>query len=217
MFKVWSVTIILLSIAILVVAYFAFPSPSHYAAVIAVLALAAANFRDEIHAFYLSPCMAITAAFDSGHLYEVGSNASGIEKQVWFSAIARNAGWGTAKNVTVIFNGIESNVVENFGAYRGLALRRAWTDDSEVRAFHRGLVIPYGFCSVKKNSPDMLNFAFTPSTPERLTSIRAASGTQAVFEFEVVVVGDNIWPKKRIVRFSYDGNYLDGFKNWSGG
>jgi len=211
MFKLRSATKVLVSVAILVAAYFVFPS--HYMAAIAVLAIAAATFRDEIHAFYLSPCMALTAIFNPGHLYEVGSNDDGIEKQVWFSAIVRNAGWGTAKNVTVIFNGIQSNAVENFGAYKGLALRRAWTDDSEVKSFHRGLAIPYGFCSVKKNSPDKLNFAFTPGTPERLTNIRATAETQAVFEFEIVVMGDNIRPKKRIVRFSYDGNYLDGFKN----
>ena len=203
--------VILLDLILTPVAWcFAFPNRS--IEILTFAAVLVALFKNDIYFFCFQPKLVLTVSLEGSHFYEIQPvNEPAGAFQAWFSVIVENRGLGVAKNVQLIFNGLESNLISNFNAYRGLPLPRGWILESTTRAFYKDTAIPYSICFIKKNEPNALRFALF-ATPSQLSSIVCTADRSGTFKFEVVAVSDNAPVAKKMVELTYNGGYMQGFR-----
>lgn len=189
-------------------------SPQRIMEIITILAVIVALFRDKLYYFFFSPNLVITASRGPSHF----GIAPLIDQVTWnvqdnlayFGVVVENHGIGIAKDVEVVFNGLNSNRVANFGRYKTLTLKRSWIHDAIVSNLHNGVPIRFDICSIIESSPNRLNFGFI-RTPNELINIPCEAPEESFFEFEVVALSKNAPLARKTVRITYNGNYLEGF------
>ena len=183
--------------------------------IITFLAVLVALFKDELHTFFIPPLLKISASTDSSHLHEAElknqQTGAFVENQVWFSVIIENKGMGVAKNVELLFNAIGSNRIVDFNRFKGLPLRRSWTQEPLIRSLHRNTPVGFAICYIREPEPNLLSFYFV-STPNALLNINCPANKASSFDFVVVAVADNALPARKRVRVIYNGNYADRLK-----
>lgn len=208
-------TILRSSITIILLGLIFYVLPCKIMEIITLLAVLVALFRDDLYSFFIPPDLVITASSGSSHFHDapVTNQLTGhfVENQAWFGVIVENHGLGTAKNIQLVFNGLQSNRVPNIDRFRSLPLIRSWIHSPVVNAIHKSTPIRFDICYIRQSQPDFLHFSFF-STPNALTAVPCSQPDESFFEFEVVAISENAPLAKKRVRITYNGKYIQGFK-----
>jgi len=189
--------------------------PNRIIEVITLSAVIVALFRDKLYSFFIPPNLVITSSNGPNH-FNIAPilNKAGkpIDYMAYFGVIVENHGIGIAKNVELVFNGLESNLSSSFGRFQSIPLVRSWTHDPIVRNLPNRVSIRFDICFIKESSSDSLSFAFL-STPNELLNISCdLPEEETFFEFEVVALSLNAPLARRRVRITYDGKkFAQGF------
>jgi len=129
----------------------------------------------------------------------------------WLGIRIINLGETPAKNVKLYFNGISSNIIEDFQNYKGLPLRKGWTGGENIKNLYKDIPIRYDVCFLEDIDENRIDFSFK-DTPENLTKIMCLQNQLSYFEFEVVAVAENAKPKKKIFKIEFYGDYTRNFE-----
>jgi len=189
--------------------------PGFIIEIIAFIAVLIALFKEDIYLFF-RPCklkISVPEILDDHDEVEARNRVTGefVEKQTYLVIIIENIGMGIAKNIEVYFNGLESNVVKNFGRYKSIPLIRSWINKPLIKFLPPHLEIRYSICYLRENNRDEMNFIFL-STPNALRKIKCTPGKTSRFKFEVVAFSDSAKPARREIEIEFMGDYLEGFK-----
>lgn len=190
--------------------------PDYRMEIITFIAVLVALFKKDIYLFFL-PCklkITVPEILDDHDEVEARNRITGefVEKQTYLVIIIENIGMGIAKNIEVYFNGLESNVVKNFGRYKSIPLIRSWIDKPIIKFLPPHLEIRYSICYLKENNRDEMDFIFFLSIPNALHKIKCTPGKSSRFKFEVVAFSDNAKLVRREIEIEFMGDYLEGFK-----
>ena len=206
-------TILRLSLAIIVVILVYYFSSLTFMEILTLLAVIVALFKDDLYSFFVPPRLVITASSGPSHfnvapVLDRGGNVT--DNVDFFGVIVENKGLGKAKNVELLFNGLESNILPNFDRFISLPLVRSWTHYPTVSVVYNSVPIRFDICFIRESVPEELHFSFF-STPNDLLNVFCARSEESFFEFEVVALSQNASLARRRVRITYDGNDMQGF------
>ena len=177
--------------------------------VITLLALFGAIFKEDLYNFFRPPNLKIVISNTPEHLQEAQDEFGNEES--WLGVDILNNGLGNAKNLKVYFNGINSNVIEDFSIYKSLPLRLGWVGEDCIKLLHPKLSTRWDICYLRKAMQDEINFSFL-HTPDIFSMIFCKKNKVSFFEFEIVVTADNMKPVKQTMKVEFLGKYTEGFK-----
>jgi hypothetical protein len=174
-----------------------------------------ALLKDEFHRYIFKPQFEIEVSSGPKHLNKVretsGTYGQHIEEVAWLGLTLRNVGMGVAKNVSVYFEGVSSNCIDNFYVYRSLPLRIGWLGGTSIRSLHPEMYTRWDICELRKEIPGSIRFRLH-STPNELDMIDITKTDGAkTFTFDVIAVGDNVTPRRKRITVGFEGRYTDGF------
>lgn len=204
-----------ISLTLILFALLIWKVPKHIMVFITFAAVLVALFKEDIYLLFWPCKLKITVPDILDRRDEVESHnlntGKFVEKQTYLVIIIENIGIGIAKNIEVYFNGLESNVVTNFGRYKSIPLIRSWINKPLIKFLPPNLGIRYSICYLGENNPDEMNFIFS-SIPNALHNIKCNRGKSSRFKFEVVAFSDNAKLTRREIEIEFMGAYLEGFK-----
>jgi hypothetical protein len=201
-----------LIIPILLVLYF---FPKHILECLTLAAVIVALFKDQILSFYLRPQLKIYLAEGPKYIAEVGaiSGKTGqvVDIHAAMGVIVENVGLRSAENVSVLFNGIDSNIVKDIKRYQSLPLIRSWSHPPQtiLESLPPNTPIRFSICHVAKSVPDEINFSFV-LIPTALLQIKCPVNTKSTFKFEIKAISDNSKAASVIIEIEFMATYTTG-------
>lgn len=182
---------------------------------ITLIAIISALFREQIVHFFLTPKLELFISADKEDFHELKvthdlGHTRMLEKQGWLGIKVKNTGLYKVKNVMVYFNGLKSNIVDDFESYNGISLVRSWTRESSIDYLPHGIGIRWDICYIRENSPKDISFSFA-STPSNLHEIECEEDQIASFKFQIVATADNASTVRQDIQVKFKGKYKDGF------
>jgi len=187
--------------------------------ILTFLAVVVALFKNVLYQWFVPARLVITPGPDGSadHVVDAKDCKGNVERQFYFSVVVTNEGPGIARNVELLLNGAESNVVTNFGRYQSLSLHRSYHDEQlRIACVPRGVPFRFDVCFIREPEPNSLRFALA-AVPTALRAVECRRGAsneseEPFFEFEIVAVSDNAPVARVRIRLTYDGNFPDGLK-----
>ncbi len=178
------------------------------------LAIIVALFRENLLNFYLPPKLRITTSTNTEHFQEVEERdvetRKLIENQYWLSVRVENVGLGIARNVSVFFNGIDSNKIKNFYGYKSLQLKRSYLPNPVVSSIPPRIGFNFSFFYLSEKNKQKVCFHFV-ITPNALVNIICEENEISLFKFEIIAVSDNANISKQKVLIEFKGDYNNNF------
>ena len=182
--------------------------------ILTLFAIFVAIFKESILNFYLPPRLSLEIAEKPNHYSEItATTPNGNKKTIAvMGIIVKNNGIGNAKSLKVLFNGLESNLIDNFNRYRTIPVLRSWygrrdtTDLLPSRMSAR-----YSLGGVSENEPNLFFFEFV-ETPNALYGIECQTRNPATFKFEIVVQVENGRTKQGVFEIEFPANYIQGLE-----
>lgn len=198
----------------LLVVYIYFPK--ELATYITIAALIVALFREKIIGFYFPPRLKISLAESPNHYSEVEARnqktGQVVDLHAAMGVIVENEGLSSAENVSVLFNGIESNIVKDIRRYRSLPLIRSWfSPQTTLKSLPPKTPIRFSIGYVAKSAYDVFQFEFV-QIPNSLNQIRCPINTQSTFKFEIKAISDNSKAEAAIIEIEFMGAYKSGLE-----
>ena len=184
-------------------------------AYVTFLAILAALFREKILSYYFPPLLEIRLAEAPHHfaivpgVHPVTGNPAGDVAVI--GILVENIGFTPAKNVMVLFNGIESNMVINMNRYCSLPLIRSWSRPQETRVnfIPPKTPIRFSICYTTSSAPQIFDFEFLQK-PNALSSINCPINQKTTFKFETKAIADNSKAVSSMIEIEFMGNYIHG-------
>lgn len=178
-------------------------------------AIIVALFKEKLVDFYFPPKLEIipitTKPEDFHEVDARNSEGYFIEKQSWLGIRIKNIGLASAKNVEVYFSGLESNIIQNFDCYRSIPLVRSWIGSPTIKLLPPNVETRWDICYLSNKDPQILNFHFL-STPNALHRIESKPNQKSTFKFKVTTLADNAKTEESVVKITFMGKYITGFK-----
>jgi hypothetical protein len=177
------------------------------------MAVFIALFHKQIFSFFLPPCIAIIANNSKACFHEVRAVDPQTGKEVreaWLGVLIENRGSSAAEDVEVYFDGIDSNVIEEFGNYRTIQLARSWLRKDVVSKLPRRFSFRFDLCYMRPDSPNILNFSLI-TTPTAMQGVRCKESEESFFEFRITVLSSNAPVAWQNFRITTRGRYVDQF------
>jgi hypothetical protein len=195
------------------IAFFYLPKDS-IPIVIAVFALLIALFKELLISFYLPPKIELSTSSTPSHLVPIPiwdeHKQHIFEKQYWLHVQVENRGLTPAKNIKVIFNGIDSNIIPNISSYKSIFLKQSWLRDNiEISSLPGNTSLNLDLLFISNRKEEYLTFNFL-KTPVTFIDIKCEDGNLSYIEFELKAISDNSKSKSRIFRIEYYGKLDSG-------
>lgn len=184
---------------------------------ITIIGIAIALLKDFIIELLFPPVFKIIISDSKPHYYEF-QTTNKQEKQSWLAVEVKNVGLKPAKNVLVYFNGIESNIIDDFDAYLGLPIRKAFGENPiDKDPMPKSSIISvcdkfyYSFLKIRDVDPENIYFDF-PDTPVAINKVKCEVNEDNFLKFKIKVTSDSFWAlnKSSIFKLSYFGIYNKG-------
>ena len=183
---------------------------------IAIYALIIALFKDNLIRFFLPPKIVLISSSSESHFVPIPiwepRKQFYSETQHWLQIELENQGLSTAKNVKVIFNGKESNIIRNIRSYKSLFLKPSWLkDEIEISSLPRNTSLNLDLLFISSRRENFINFSFV-KTPVTFLDIECEKEKMSFIEFELIALSDNSKAEKNIFRIEYYGKLESGLR-----
>jgi hypothetical protein len=207
-----TVKIILTLFIPLLIVYINFPK--ELPAYLTFAAIIVALFKEKLLKFYLPPQLKISLAESPNYYAEVEARnqktGQVVDLHAAIGVIIENVGLSNAENVSVLFNGIDSNIVKDIKRYRSLQLIRSWaTPQTTLKSLPPNTPIRFSIGHVAKRASDVFQFEFV-QIPNSLNEIKCPITTKSTFKFEVKAISDNSKTDSAIIEIEFMGAYKTG-------
>lgn len=203
----------LIATAILIVSLFNYYSDKIFET-LTLFAIIVAIFKENIHNFYLPPRLSLEIAEEPRHYSEIElkNEANDVQIIAVMGIIVKNNGIGNAKNLKVLFNGLESNSLNDFNRYHTIPVLRSWYGRQETTdLLPSRMSARYSLGYIKQNEPNLFFFEFL-ETPNALYGIDCKKENPAKFKFEIVVQVENGRTAKSVFEIEFPANYTQGLE-----